>query len=102
MSPAIDGVLDANRAWWGDPMADWTMFILAHAGQEEGHSHFWRAYGPSEDTRSARFRKTVYDGMHAGTTLVWSVRNQDECTAQQAYGTLREVAEALLRLVNHR
>ena len=29
--PSIVGVLDADRAWWGDPMADWTMFILAHA-----------------------------------------------------------------------
>ena len=97
--PAIVGVLDADRSWWGDPMADWTMFILAHADPEEGHAHFWKAYGPREDTRSARFRKTVYDGMHAATALVYSVRNHDEGTVERAYGTLREVAEALPHLV---
>ena len=74
--PAIVGVLDADRAWWGDTMADWTMFILAHAEKEEGHAYFWQTYGKPEDTQEARFRKTVYDGMHAATALVWSVRNQ--------------------------
>jgi aminoglycoside phosphotransferase (APT) family kinase protein len=98
--PAIVGVLDADRAWWGDPMADWTMFILAHAEEEEGHSHFWRAYGKLEDGQGARFRKTVYDGMHAATALVWSVRNRDEGTVQKAYGTLREVAEGLPDLID--
>jgi aminoglycoside phosphotransferase (APT) family kinase protein len=100
--PAIVGVLDADRSWWGDPMADWTMFILAHAEPEEGHEHFWRAYGPREDTGGAKFRKTVYDGMHAGTALVYSVRNHDEGTVQRAYGTLREVAEALPALIDQR
>jgi aminoglycoside phosphotransferase (APT) family kinase protein len=38
--PAIVGILDADRSWWGDPMADWTMFILKHAEKEQGHSHF--------------------------------------------------------------
>ena len=98
--PAIVGVLDADRAWWGDPMADWTMFILAHAEPEEGHAHFWQAYGQPEATRAARFRKTVYDGMHAATALVWSVRNHDEGTVQKAYGTVREVAEALPTLID--
>ena len=54
--PAIVGILDADRAWWGDPIADWTMFILAHAEQEEGHSHFWQAYGQREGTPAAKFR----------------------------------------------
>lgn len=98
--PAIVGVLDADRAWWGDPMADWTMFILAHTEPEEGHAHFWQAYGPREETRGAEFRKTVYDGMHAATALVYSVRTHDEGTVERAYGTLREVAEALPALID--
>jgi aminoglycoside phosphotransferase (APT) family kinase protein len=93
--PAIVGVLDADRSWWGDPMADWTMFILAHAGPEEGHGHFWQAYGQPEDTPGARFRKLVYDGMHAGTALVWSARHGDQETIQKAQDTLRQVAELL-------
>ena len=98
-NPSIVGVLDADRSWWGDPMADWTMFILAHAEAEEGHAHFWQAYGRPEDTRGARFRKTVYDGMHAATALVWSFRNGDQGTVERAYGTLREVMEALPSLI---
>lgn len=97
--PAIVGVLDADRAWWGDPMADWTMFILAHAEKEEGHSHFWQAYGPPEDTQGAKFRGTVYDGMHAGTALVWAVRHRDEGTVERAKGTLQEVNELLPSLL---
>ena len=92
---SIVGVLDADRAWWGDPMADWTMFILRHAEKDEGHAHFWQAYGQPEETRGSRFRNIVYDGMHAGTALLWAHRNQDEGTLQRAYGTLREVAEIL-------
>jgi aminoglycoside phosphotransferase (APT) family kinase protein len=93
--PAIVGVLDADRAWWGDPMADWTVFIFAHAEEREGHSHFWQAYGQPEDTPSARFRKIVYDGMYAGRAFVWAVEHQDQETVTRAEGTLREVAESL-------
>jgi hypothetical protein len=78
------------------------MFILAHAEVEEGHSHFWSAYGAREDSPGARFRKAVYDGMHAGTALVWSVRHQDEGTVERAYGTLQEVAEAIPALIEER
>ena len=96
--PALVGVLDADRTWWGDPLADWTMFILKHAEPEEGHAHFWQAYGQPEDTASGRFRKTVYDGMHAATALVWSVGNRDEGTMQKAYGTLQQAASLLSSL----
>jgi aminoglycoside phosphotransferase (APT) family kinase protein len=93
--PAIVGILDADRAWWGDPMADWTMFILAHAEQTEGHSQFWQAYGQPEDTPSARFRASVYDAMHAGAAFLWATQHQDEETIVKAEGTLREVLETL-------
>jgi aminoglycoside phosphotransferase (APT) family kinase protein len=95
---AIVGVLDADRAWWGDPVADWTMFILAHTEKEEGHARFWQAYGKPEEDPGARLRKTVYDGMHAATALVWSVRHSDEGTVKRAYKTLRDVAGLLASL----
>jgi aminoglycoside phosphotransferase (APT) family kinase protein len=93
--PAIVGILDADRAWWGDPMADWTMFILAHAEKEAGHSQFWRAYGQPEDTPSARCRANIYDAMHAGPAFVWATQHQDEETIVRAEGTLRDVLETL-------
>ena len=100
--PSIVGVLDADRSWWGDPMADWTMFILAHADPDEGHAHFWQAYGEPEDNPGARFRKTVYDGMHAATALVYSAQHADKGTVERAYGTLREVAKSLPSLLTGR
>jgi aminoglycoside phosphotransferase (APT) family kinase protein len=93
--PNIVGILDADRAWWGDPMADWTMFIFAHAEKEAGHSHFWQAYGKPADHPAAMFRKSAYDGMHAGSALVWATRHTDEDTVQRASGTLRETVESL-------
>lgn len=92
---AIVGVLDADRAWWGDPLADWTMFILEHAEEEEGHDHFWQAYGQPEGTPSSRFRIKVYDGMHAATAFIWASRHKDEGTVRKAEGTLNEVADFL-------
>ena len=97
--PAVVGVLDADRAWWGDPMADWTMFILAHAESEEGHSRFWQAYGQPEETPGKRFRASVYDAMHAGAAFVWSIQHQDEETVERAKGTLHEVVEMLPTLL---
>lgn len=97
--PAIVGILDADRSWWGDPMADWTMFILAHADQEEGHSHFWKTYGKPEETQGTRFRANVYDAMHAGTAFIWASTHQDEETVTRATGTLGEVAENLPTLL---
>lgn len=97
--PTIVGILDADRAWWGDPMADWTMFILAHAEKEEGHARFWQAYGRPEDTRGARFRANVYDAMHAGTAFIWAAQHRDEETVMKAKGTLSDVAESLPTLI---
>lgn len=97
--PSIVGILDADRSWWGDPMADWTMFILAHADEEEGHSHFWKTYGKLEATQSAKFRVNVYDAMHAGTAFLWAVQHNDEETVNRATGTLGEAAETLPALL---
>ena len=93
--PGIVGILDADRAWWGDPMADWTMFILAHAEKEEGHSQFWQAYGQPEDTPSARFRAKVYDARYASVAFIWAIQHGDEETIVRAEDTLLEVLETL-------
>ena len=97
--PSIVGILDADRSWWGDPMADWTMFILAHTDQEEGHEHFWKAYGKSEESKGTRFRASVYDAMHAGTAFIWASTHQDKETVNRATGTLGEAAEVLPKLL---
>ncbi|HEX2992189.1 MAG TPA: aminoglycoside phosphotransferase family protein [Anaerolineales bacterium] len=92
---SIVGILDADRAWWGDPMADWTVFILTHTAREKGHSRFWQAYRLPDDPSDSKYRAYVYDAMHAATAFIWASRHNDEETVTKAGGTLSEAAEAL-------
>lgn len=93
----ISGILDADRAWWGDPLVDWTMFVLAMASPENhpGHARFWRAYGQPEQTPETAFRQAVYEAMHIGTAMSWASRHGDEDTVQRGKGDMREVIEKL-------
>jgi aminoglycoside phosphotransferase (APT) family kinase protein len=95
----IAGILDADRSWWGDPMADWTMFILRHAEEETGHSRFWKAYGQPDDTPGAKIRAKIYDAMHAATAFLWAIRHRDDDTVARAQGTLGEVVAILPPLI---
>lgn len=95
--PTISGILDADRAWWGDPLADWTMFILAMDAPEKhlGHARFWQAYGPLEQTPETAFRQAVYEAMHIGTAMTWASRHRDEDTVQRGKRDLRAVLQRL-------
>jgi aminoglycoside phosphotransferase (APT) family kinase protein len=99
--PAIVGVLDADRAWWGDPMADWTMFIWARgdgAEMDEARSLFWQAYGQPEESGGAAFRARVYEAMHTGAALIWAKEHYPEAI-QRGLDDLQEIAEMLPTLV---
>lgn len=96
--PGITGILDADRAWWGDPMADWTMFVLAKSktsATQPFHDRFWRAYGQPEQTPGSAFREAVYEALHVGTALVWATRQGDTDTVRRGKRALRAVAAAL-------
>ncbi len=100
--PTISGVLDADRAWWGDPLADWTMFVLAMGARPETHqfhARFWQAYGEAEQTPEAAFRQAVYEAMHIGTAVVWASRHDDAETVQRGKRDLHTVVK---RLQSHR
>jgi aminoglycoside phosphotransferase (APT) family kinase protein len=96
--PSISGILDADRAWWGDPLADWTMFVLAMAAAPETqrfHARFWQAYGELEQTLETTFRQAVYEAMHIGTALVWASHHDDVETVQRGKRDLRVVIKRL-------
>lgn len=96
--PSISGVLDADRAWWGDPLADWTMFVLAMAAAPEmhhAHARFWQAYGEIEQTPETGFRQAVYEAMHIGTALVWASHHDDADTVQRGKRDLGAVVKRL-------
>lgn len=95
-SPRITGLLDADRAWWGDPAADWAMFLVLHVKPSEliGHENsFWQGYGGEPDlTAGGQFRLNTYLAMHASTALLWANRHADEETLKHASRTLAEAA----------
>jgi aminoglycoside phosphotransferase (APT) family kinase protein len=94
----ISGVLDTDRAWWGDPLADWTMFVLAMGTRPETqrfHARFWQAYGTVEQTPETAFRQAVYEAMHIGTALVWASQHDDVDTVERGKRDLRAVVERL-------
>jgi aminoglycoside phosphotransferase (APT) family kinase protein len=97
--PAIAAVLDVDRAWWGDPMADWIMFlwgIRRDRPEWKGRFAAFRAgYGTGKDDEATRYRREVYKAMHIGSARVWAARNEDEGGIARAGRELREIAQAL-------
>ncbi len=63
--PTICGVLDYDRASWGDPAFDWAIFL---AGLRPGTERdaFWETYGPPASTPSALRRTLYYRAIHTG------------------------------------
>jgi aminoglycoside phosphotransferase (APT) family kinase protein len=101
--PQISGIIDADRAWWGDPMADWLMFSLAVRRDEpewqEVRAAFWAAYGPPRNSQAAQFREAVYQTMHLGSVSLWCLQNQKTDDLKRAGDELHEVARRLLRVI---
>jgi aminoglycoside phosphotransferase (APT) family kinase protein len=64
--PTITGVCDCDRASWGDPAADWSIY---RAGQRPGTERdaFWDTYGMLPATPNAARRARFYQILHLGT-----------------------------------
>jgi aminoglycoside phosphotransferase (APT) family kinase protein len=77
--PRIVSVLDTERAWWGDPLADWIMFLLSIRKEEAVWkprvAAFQAGYGASPPTATMQFRQEVYKAMHIALSAVWSARH---------------------------
>ena len=100
-NPIITGVLDAERAWWGDPMADWIMFLLTvRQNKPEWQQRlcaFYDGYRTPKSSGAAQFRQKIYKAMHIGDASVWCSRNGDEEGIVRAYRELSEIAQRLNR-----
>jgi aminoglycoside phosphotransferase (APT) family kinase protein len=96
--PTISGVLDADRGWWGDPLADWPMFVLAMSARPQTqrlHARFWQGYGAVDQTPERAFRQAVYEAMHIGTALVWASHHDDADTVERGKRDLGAVVKRL-------
>ncbi|HNB53002.1 MAG TPA: aminoglycoside phosphotransferase family protein [Anaerolineales bacterium] len=101
--PQITGVLDADRAWWGDPMADWIMFLFSLRQEDpewtERITAFNEGYGPLETvptTESAiQFRQTIYKAMHIGMAAIWGAKREKQSDVTRATMELQQLAQVL-------
>jgi hypothetical protein len=74
--PRIVGVLDADRGSWGDPLADWTFFLLERRATPQEQALFWQGYGGRPEAwPGAHLRALVYQGLHQGKILLVARRD---------------------------
>jgi aminoglycoside phosphotransferase (APT) family kinase protein len=102
--PLISGVLDTERAWWGDPLADWIMFLWS-IRSEEAHwqqqlAAFHNGYGPLGNGETMQFRQEVYKAMHIGSSAAWGVRHGNREDVERARQDLLKISRTLPALLD--
>jgi len=86
--PTITGVLDHDRASWGDPAADWTIHVV---GLRAERDPFWDTYGRPPRTPGALWRALVYRARHIGAVRLERHRLGRHDRIADSYEQLREV-----------
>ncbi|MCY0945665.1 phosphotransferase family protein [Streptomyces antarcticus] len=84
--PAICGVLDLDRTWWGDPEADWTM-RMARAKQDERMA-FFDTYPRPLETDAAVWRRHVYEVRHLGALRLERHRLGNQAGVRDSYAAV--------------
>lgn len=93
--PHIVAVLDADRGSWGDPLADWTFFLLQHRASERERALFWNEYGHPEHDMAGQFRVKVYEGLHQGKILSVATRDRKQKAVLKAEYALKRIVLTL-------
>lgn len=92
--PRITAILDCDRTSWGDPMADWMMFLLyINAGTEV--DAFWETYSLPEQGNSAQFRFLIYRAAHLAGARLEQHRLHHSDGVKRSYRDMQVVIEAL-------
>ncbi len=104
--PRISAVLDSDSCSWGDPMADWTMFLLhikmtegTASNDIEGAQAFWRAYGQPERSKGTLFREQIYRAGHFAQGRLDRHRQGRDDIVFRTYDKLRESIATLQDIV---
>lgn len=66
--PRIVGLLDGERGFWGEPLAEWIFYYL------DIPSSFWEVYGHPAQDPGTRFRRLAYSGLYAIQLLLEASR----------------------------
>jgi len=91
--PRITGVVDCDRGWWGDPLADWTIYCASRRRGAE-HQAFFQAYGQLPDGDHHRLRARFYLARHLLAIVLERFR-LGETELSAPYDDVREVLAAL-------
>jgi hypothetical protein len=94
----ISAVLDSDRVSWGDPLADWTFYLLPRRASERMQAAFWDEYGRPATTWGARFRARVYEGLHLGNVLSELRRRGQTDLEPEVQSALRQTVVGLRAL----
>lgn len=72
--PTVVGVLDSERAWWGDPLADWALYRADARASADERDAFWSAYGGRSAGADLEWRRQLYRGRHLVAERVEAAR----------------------------
>ncbi len=92
--PRISAVLDGDGVSWGDPLADWTIFLL-QLHKPVGSEAFWEAYGQPEHNTGWRIRDLIYFCQHVGAARLECWRDHLDEAVQRSY---RDIQRAITEL----
>lgn len=87
----IKAVIDAERAFWGDPISDWVLLLL---GVPEA---FWQGYGENLLTNSDPLKLCAYKGMYFILNILETTRFDGDINEPK--GWLSDVNCELERLI---
>jgi aminoglycoside phosphotransferase (APT) family kinase protein len=92
--PRITAVLDSDRISWGDPLADWTLFLL-HRNEDTKEDTFWETYGRPEENSGVQFRRLIYQGKYLGGARLEHHRLHHPESVMRSYRDMQAVIKAL-------
>ncbi|WP_394622257.1 phosphotransferase [Lentzea sp. JNUCC 0626] len=96
--PEITGIVDLDRVEWGDPLADWTIWMARKKPGTERDS-FWSGYGVlDEEDPSVRFRLALYAARHDATVRLERARLGDEEGVVESTEQLARVLKAVRQM----
>ncbi|WP_234341833.1 phosphotransferase family protein [Streptomyces sp. NRRL S-646] len=90
----ITGVIDFDRATWGLPDADWTIFMASRRTSTE-RDEFWTTYGPLSTDAAAVQRRLIYRVVHLGAIRLERQRTGRVDALAESYEEMSEVLAGL-------
>jgi aminoglycoside phosphotransferase (APT) family kinase protein len=93
--PTVIGVVDSERAWWGDPLADWAIYRADARPVTAERDAFWSAYGDRPKGPHVDWRRHLYRGRHLVAERVEAARGGNHDRADATVTELADVLSAL-------